>query len=296
MSGDIAFRAKQLAARFVKPGVRLLDVARVIEEYIIEQGGYPAFPVNISINSVAAHRTPLIDDEEVIPEDSLVKVDIGVHYEGFIADTAVTLVLSDKYEELAEAVREALHKALKIVKPGVRFSDVGRVIESLIRKRGFRVIKNLSGHSLDRYLIHAGEVIPNFKDPLSLGRFRAWRAYAIEPFGTNGRGYVVELRDRVQIYALRRGRGAPLSGVEERILNHVKDRFRTLPFCERWLASVVRDKAALRSALNTLSSKGFLMRYPVLIEAGRGYVAQFEETVFITNSGAIVTTNPELRP
>jgi len=134
----------------VKPGVKLEEVAEKVESYIRELGGQPAFPLNISINEVAAHRTPMIGDDEVIPEESVVKVDIGVHFNGYIADTAVTLVFNDKYNKLAEAAADALEKALLAVGPGVRFSKVGAVIETTIKKHGYKAIKNLSGHSLDR--------------------------------------------------------------------------------------------------------------------------------------------------
>ena len=278
----------------MKPGVKLEEVAEKVESYIRELGGQPAFPLNISINEVAAHRTPIIGDDEVIPEKSVVKVDIGVHFNGYIADTAVTLVFNDKYNKLAEAAADALEKALLAVGPGVRFSEVGAVIETTIKKHGYKAIKNLSGHSLDQYTIHAGDVIPNFKDPLSYGKFKIGRAYAIEPFATNGEGVVTDLK-QAQIFVLRKSRpGFGLTREERELLGVVVDRFKSLPFCERWLTDVINDVGRLRNVIRGLVRKKYLRQYPVLVERKAGLVTQFEETVYISKDGVIVTTNPEL--
>jgi len=291
-AGEIAFEAKKLAEKIVRPGTPILKIAEEIEELIRSRGAAPAFPTNISINHVAAHRTPYVGDTEVVPEGAVVKVDIGVHVDGYIADTAITIVLDDRFESLAEAVRSALLKALKKVRAGARFRDVGFVIEREIKAAGFKPIKNLSGHSLGRYQIHGGEYIPNYRDALAIGRFRSGGAYAIEPFGTNGRGYVVEDRSSIQIFALRSIRGS-VSGFEAEVLDVIRSRFSTLPFCERWLVDL-GDIDAVRGALRGLVAKKILTQYPVLVEAGRGMVAQFEETVYVTSSGVYITTNPEL--
>lgn len=293
-AGEIAYRVKKNARRLVKPGVRIIEIAESIEREIKELGGLPAFPVNISVNEVAAHRTPYIDDAEVIPEASAVKVDIGVHVNGYIADTAVTVVLDDKLIPLAEAAHNALMKALKAVKPGAKFREIGKIIENTARKAGFKVIKNLSGHSLGHYLIHGGEVIPNYNDPFVLGRFRTGKAYAIEPFVTTGKGVVKEAKGKIQIYSLRRVKGKPLSESEHKVLSEIIRRFKTLPFCERWLVDV-GSASNLRASLTSLARKGYLNQYPVLVEAGGGLVTQFEETILITHDGdVIVTTNPEI--
>ncbi len=290
-AGEIAKKVKADVSRWVKPGVRLVELAELIENRIRELGGMPAFPVNISVNEVAAHKTPLIDEELRIPEDSIVKVDIGVHVEGFIADTAVTLSFSDRYEDLIEANKEALSKAISTVSPGRKFSEIGSVVEKVARRSGFKVIKNLSGHSLGRYRIHAGEVIPNHRDPFTLGRFKTGRAYAIEPFLTlsSGRGYVTEVKGNVQIYALRRETAKGLTEEEAQLIEKIVTKFKTLPFCERWLRDV-KPLGRLRKLLNSLVSKGILIAYPVLVEVSKSPVSQFEETVYITEEGEVIVT------
>ena len=295
-AGDIAYRVKKFVKGLVKTGTRLIDIASKVEEYIRSLGGEPAFPLNISINDVAAHRTPLIDDEDTIPNDSVVKIDIGVHINGYIADTAITLVFNDKYREMAEVNREALYRALKSLQPGMRFRDLGGIIESYVRKFGFRIVKNLTGHSLGRYLIHAGDVIPNYRDPLVLGRFRVGNAYAIEPFLTDGRGYVCEVKSKVQIYALkpRHKDIATLTEDELELLEIIESKFKTLPFCERWLVKYV-EVSKLRRLLRLLANKDYLIAYPVLVESGGGFVTQFEETIFVSKDQVFIITNPEIK-
>ena len=288
-AGRIAKSVREEAARRLEPETSVLEFCEWVEHRIVELGGRPAFPCNLSINEVAAHYTPLVGDELVIPEESVVKIDLGVHVDGYIADTAVTVSFSEKWVPLLDAVRDALEKALEVVAPDTKFSEVGRVIESTIKAYGFKPISNLGGHSLARFTIHAGESIPNVYEPFLRGRFGKGKAYAIEPFGTNGAGSVRE-GDTVAIYALvRPSLKRRLKEVQRRVLNAVKERFRTLPFTERWLRDVA-PVDELRSSLRKLARMGFLTQYPVLVEKGGGYVAQFEHTLVITDEGEVIVT------
>jgi methionyl aminopeptidase len=293
-AGWIASRVKERAAKEVRPGVRVLDVVNLLENYIVELGGAPAFPVNISINSEAAHRTAYVGEDSVIPEESVVKVDIGVHVNGFIADTAITLDFSGRMTRLVEAVNDALERALKYVKPGVRVSDVGALIERSIRSRGFKVVKNLSGHSLDRYVVHAGETVPNYRETLNLARFRTSVAYAIEPFASTGRGLVSSER-RVYIYAVRR-LDVEQGEREAQVVRRVYERVKTLPFTERWFPELISELSLqnFRGILSELARRGYLVAYPVLSDIPGSYVAQAEETVLILNdSSTLVITSKE---
>ncbi|ADM27182.1 methionine aminopeptidase, type II [Ignisphaera aggregans DSM 17230] len=290
-AGRIACIVRKEAERIVREGARLIDIANHLEKKIVELGGYPAFPVNISVNEIAAHYTPLPNDSSVIPSNSVVKIDIGVHVDGYIADTAITISLNDRYIHLVEAVKEALEKALKIVGRGVRFSEVGGVIESIIKSYGYKPIVNLSGHSLDRYVVHAGSYIPNFRDRLNRESFKIGRAYAIEPFATDGIGYV-ENTDIVTIYALKYNpkRVNKLSSDVQKFYNAVYSDRRTLPFTIRWYIDLVGEEAKALSYLNTLQREGLLIEYPVLVERGRGIVAQYEHTIVIDDRGEVLIT------
>jgi methionyl aminopeptidase len=292
-AGYIAWRVKQFLYSYVKPGMKLLELANTAENMIRELGGEPAFPINISINSIAAHKTPLLDEvDSAITEDDVVKIDIGVHVDGYIADTAITLCYNDKLNNLVEASKEALEKSLKVINEGVRFSAVGKVVEETAKKYGFKPIRNLGGHSLDRYVIHAGDVIPNYGDVMQLGKFRRGMAYAIEPFISTGNGYVVE-GSEVSIYALSKTKFKGLTTQEVHVVNYILSRFKTLPFCERWFSELRFSLNNLRILLNSLKLKNMLREYPVLIESlPKAYISQFEETVLITSNEVIITTNP----
>jgi len=293
-AGRIAARVRREAVRLVKPGARFVDICVFVEKRIVELGGSPAFPCNISVNEVAAHYTPTIGDESVVPEEAVVKLDLGVHVDGYIADTAITVDVGDKWGRLLEAVEEALRRALRTVKPGARFAETGRVIADTIRSYGYSPVVNLGGHSLGRYRVHAGESIPNMYDPAVPGKYAPGRAYALEPFGTNGDGLVYE-GSLVTIYALvRPSLRRRLDPFTRDILEAIKARFKTLPFTERWLADFARDIDRLRRSLQKLSKMGYLTKYPVLIERRHGVVAQFEHTVVLTPGGeAIITTMNE---
>lgn len=292
-AGYIAWRVKQFLYSYVKPGMKLLELANTAENMIRELGGEPAFPINISINSIAAHKTPLLDEvDSAITEDDVVKIDIGVHVDGYIADTAITLCYNDKLNNLVEASKEALEKSLKVINEGVRFSAVGKVVEETAKKYGFKPIRNLGGHSLDRYVIHAGDVIPNYGDVMQLGKFRRGMAYAIEPFISTGNGYVVE-GSEVSIYALSKTKFKGLTTQEVHVVNYILSRFKTLPFCERWFSELGFSLNNLRIILYSLKLKNMLSEYPVLIESlPKAYISQFEETVLITSKEVIITTNP----
>jgi len=286
-AGEIAKKALRYAERVTKPGVKVLDLAKSIEKYVEDIGGKLAFPVNIGVNTVAAHYTPVYMDDTIIPDNSVVKIDLGVHVDGYIADTALTVCFNPVYEGLLEATRKSLEKALEVIKPGIRASEIGKIIENTIRSHGYKPIKNLSGHGIERYTIHSGVIIPNYNDLLNVHRLYSG-VYAIEPFATNGAGLVKEL-NQVTIYALRStSRELPdeVKSFYEKIYN---DR-RELPFTTRWYIQSNTDVNKVRETIATLKKYKLLVEYPVLVEKENGLVSQFEHTIIVTRKEVIVTT------
>ncbi|MEM0003718.1 MAG: type II methionyl aminopeptidase [Desulfurococcaceae archaeon] len=286
-AGEIAKKALRYAERVTKPGVKVLDLANSIEKYVEDIGGKLAFPVNIGVNTVAAHYTPVYMDDTIIPDNSVVKIDLGVHVDGYIADTALTVCFNPVYEGLLEATRKSLEKALEVIKPGIRASEIGKIIENTIRSHGYKPIKNLSGHGIERYTIHSGVIIPNYNDLLNVHRLYSG-VYAIEPFATNGAGLVKEL-NQVTIYALRStSRELPdeVKSFYEKIYN---DR-RELPFTTRWYIQSNTDVNKVRETIATLKKYKLLVEYPVLVEKENGLVSQFEHTIIVTRKEVIITT------
>lgn len=288
-AGEIASSVRRDVVKKVKPGVKILDLCKYIEREIVMLGGKPAFPANISINEEAAHYTAKLRDSKTVPYPSIVKVDIGVHVDGYIADTAVTLVFSDnsRMYDLAQAAEEALEASLKVLRAGVKLRKIGEVVEKTIKKFGYNPVRNLTGHSLEKYSLHAGISIPNYNSLTTLGRIEAGRVYAIEPFATMGSGYVVEGRETT-IYSVNKPGRAKLE-LEKRIVSYVIEKYRSLPFSERWLEGLVGWKA-LRSALENMVSRGVLRGYPVLIDSDKCLVSQSEHTVVVLDREVIVTT------
>lgn len=287
IAGRMAKRAREYAYKLVKPGIKMLDLATKIENYIREIGGELAFPVNIGINHVAAHYTPVHNDPSIIPEGAVVKVDIGVHVDGYIADTAFTTSFNPAHHKLLEATELALEKALSAVRPGVKAFEVGKIIEDSIKSAGFKPIRNLGGHGIERYSIHSGLVIPNCYDLLCRYRLDSG-VYAIEPFATNGVGLVREA-GIVTIYALR----SSVEGVSplgRTVYDIIYRERRGLPFTPRWYINRVLEAEAFSKALTHLSKAGCLLEYPVLVERSNGVVAQFEHTIVVMRSEVIITT------
>ncbi len=279
-AGKILAEVRAAAVSRVKEGALVLEVAEFVEAMTREKGGEPAFPCNISRNEEAAHATPGIDDETVFGRD-IVKLDIGVHVDGYIADSAVTVDLSGEQGDLVEAAEAALAAAIGTVHDGVSTGEIGEVIEKTIRECGYRPVVNLSGHGLARYDAHVRPTIPNtgFEHGAVL---KEHEIVAIEPFATDGVGKVTE-GGLLEIYGLIRAR--PVRVREAKQLLKALELYHGLPFAKRWL-----PRERLDLALRTLSTAGALREYPVLREEGGGMVSQAEHTLIVTKDGCEVTT------
>ncbi len=284
-AGAIAAHVRKEGADMIKPDALLLDVAEFIESEIVRRGGKPAFPVNIAIDNIAAHYTPHSQDPLRFNEGELVKLDLGVHVDGYIADTALTVeVSSDRWRPLMDATKESLDVALDSITAGTLVRDVGSMIERVIRSRGFEPVSNLTGHSLEQFNLHAGLSIPNIDDK-SIADLKPGMAVAIEPFATNGVGRVAG-RKGGNIFKQIRFKETGDSELDG-IVKKIHDEFHFMPFSERWVA---RNSDNSDRILKRLLRKGVVATYPILSEVRGGIVAQFEHTIIITNERCIVTT------
>lgn len=287
-AGVIASEVMESGIRKIDSGVKLLDVAELIEGLTVEKGAKPAFPVNISINERAAHYTPIADDESIFKKGDIVKLDVGVHVDGYIADLARSVVVGGGSNDLIKASEKALDAAIEMIKPGVNTSNVGAKIEETIKNAGFLPISNLTGHKLKQNSLHGGFVIPNIKtthgDIINDGD-----VLAIEPFATDGAGRVIDENDAIIFKYLG---DRPLRMKEARIiLNYVKSNYGGLPFAERWISGLV-PKFKLNSALRQLAYSKALYAYHILREKDRGIVSQAEDTIIVTSKGCEITTRP----
>ncbi len=266
----------------------IIDVCEKAENLIRAKGGKPAFPCNVSINEVAAHYTSPPKDSKTIPEKSIVKVDIGVHVDGYVTDTAVTVCFNPEYASLVETAERALKTAVDRILPEMSTSKLGSIIEKTIKDRGFKPVSNLTGHQVGRYLVHTGTSLPNvshlFSSKINLGE-----VYAIEPFVTlpNAVGKV-EDGEEVTIFRFLKSRSLKKPHAKQ-LLKYIEESFRTLPIAERWLQGVVPEEHYREAFRELLKSKA-LMEYPIFVEASRKIVAQAEHTVLIVRDGCVVLT------
>jgi methionyl aminopeptidase len=281
-AGKIAAECLGLGKKLIKVDNSLLNVVEAIEKKIYDSGAKTAFPVNISINEIAAHDTPRVDDERVFKEGDLVKLDVGVCFNGAIGDAAVSIDLGNN-KKLIQASEEALNEAIKVIKAGIKLNEVGKAIETKIKSFGFNPIKNLSGHGLGRYKVHTGFNIPNY-DNKDLMEIEEGMYIAIEPFATKGGGRVEE------------GKGSGIYRIEmvkptrnifaRNLLKFLNEEYKTLPFTKRWL----KDRKGVDFALNNLEKEGILYQYPLLIESSKGIVSQSEHSLLVKKDGSKILT------
>ncbi len=280
-AGRIAAEVLQYGKTLIKKGVLLKEVADKIESKIREKGAIPAFPVNISVNELAAHYTPEPNDKSVFGDD-LVKLDVGVCYNGAIGDTATTVDLSGRHAEMIKAVEEALENAIKIIKPGLQLKKIGKVIEDTIKKHGFVPVSNLSGHGLGEYSIHTKFSIPNVDNGderiLEKGDY-----IAIEPFATTGDGKVIE-GSRAEIFSLSNPK--PVRNDTARAILKQMQPYKTLPVATRYFNF---PKFKIDLALREMDHLGVVQLYPILIERAKKPVAQAEHSVYVDDEPVVLT-------
>jgi methionyl aminopeptidase len=275
----IASEARELGASLAVPGASRREIADRIEARIRDLGASPAFPANLSRNVEAAHYTPSPDDDATLSEGDLVKVDVGAQIDGAISDTAKTVEVGGgrRHDRLIQASRDALAAGIAQVRPGGAINDLSVAIERAIRSLGYKPIENLMGHSIERYLLHAGVSIPNVSG-VSDGHLEEGQIIAIEPFATNGAGRI----ENGPFGNIVRFRADP--GSDDPELAKLYDRARTLPFTARYLDDAGRRLLARH--------RRRLQTYPVFVEAGGGLVSQAEHTVLVTATGSEVLTAP----
>jgi len=284
-AGKIVAEAREYGKSLIKEGKKYIDVADAVEKKIFELGARPAFPCNISVNDIAAHHVPAFGETAAFKSGDLVKLDVGAHIDGHVVDTAITISIGDNAENknLIKAAASALDAAIELAKPGVSVSKIGKVVGETIESLGLRPIRNLSGHLVELYNLHAGISIPNF-DNKSAVKLEDGMVIAIEPFASTGNGYVVEGSER-EIFMLEKI-GNIRTGRE--ILEHIATEFNTLPFAKRWL---VKEFGALKVnlALKEMLAKGILRDYPVLDEKKGSKVAQAEHTILVAEKPLVLT-------
>jgi methionyl aminopeptidase len=287
-AGKIARDIRLEIKKTLKEGTPIIDVCEKVEGITRQKGAKPAFPCNVSINDVAAHYTSPIGDEQEIPEKAVVKVDIGVHVDGYIADTATTVCFDPEYDDMVDTAEQALAHAVEILRPGLSVARFGSEIQKTIKTRGYKPISNLTGHLIRRYIIHAGKSLPNAFN-LSLSKIKEGEVYGVEPFVTvsDASARVENIKQKcIFRYQKNKSLKNPLA---KKMLGYIKKNFLTLPFTERWLTKFSSSNNYRIAFAELLKSKA-VIGYPVFVEASKKTVAQAEYTILIEKDGCTVLT------
>jgi methionyl aminopeptidase len=285
-AGKIAQEVKKFITPKIKIGVEALEIINLTEAKIEELGGFCAFPVNFCINHTAAHYTsPLKEDGLIINEGDLVKIDLGVHIEGYIVDTAFTVKFNEDeaLDNIIQATEVALDAAKMMAKPKVNTRDIGKKIEDIVRGFNYNPIKELGGHQIERWTVHGKKQVPEMGsqggDIMEEGE-----VFSIEIFASTGEGSIHNT-PASHIYELNpyAGRVPLRRKTSKQLLGFINKNYKTLPFAERWLAKEFRMGVAF--GLQELVQQGKLQAHFVLAEKRGEYVSQSEETILITDDG-----------
>ncbi|MHB1493232.1 MAG: type II methionyl aminopeptidase [Thermoplasmataceae archaeon] len=278
-AGKLGKAALEFALTMIEPGALLLDVAEKTENFIRQEGAQPSFPLNLSINNEAAHYTPTPMDKKKFKTGDLVKVDIGAQVDGFISDNAATIEVGGKgeYSTLIDSSREALEAALRVLRPNVPINRIGKAIGDRISTFGFKPVRNLGGHGINRFDLHSRIFIPNYDDGNG-ATITPGSLIAIEPFASTGIG-MIHNGPGGNIYIM--------SGTKQDKRDPVFNAFNLLPFAERWVAGLIPDHG---DYMKNMMSKKQISQFPVLKEHNGAMISQAEHTILVLSDEIIVTT------
>ncbi|OED29823.1 M24 family metallopeptidase [Methanosphaera sp. WGK6] len=318
-AGKIASKVRNEAAKKATAGMKVVDLVDWIESEIKSTGAGLSFPCNISINQIAAHYTAVPNDDTLLCNGDIVKIDLGAEVDGYISDTAVTVIIegdnADPYDEdgkplnmpgrlddgnpvvtddeleerynILDASATALENVISIVKDGVTLNDIGKEVETTMQDMGYNPITNLAGHSLEQYNLHAGLSIPNYPDG-NTTQLKEGDHVAIEPFATNGAGIVSDLPQyAIYSYIKSKPQRQPLSN---QLLKNIRNNYSQFNFAGRHLLNDKFDERKLNRALRPLISSGCVYPFAVLKDKNDGMVAQTEHTIIVEKEGCEVTT------
>ena len=287
-SGRITRDVKAWVKGYLRPGLRYADLSKAVEDEIRARGGAPAFPCGVGVDSVTAHFAPQESDRSLFTEKDLIKVDFGTHVDGYVTDTAVTVTFNSEYGLMLEATERALATAIEVAKKDGRVGEIGSAVFKEASRFGFKTIENLTGHTVDRYMVHAGKSIPNVYIR-SLQTLAKGDVFAIEPFLTpaSAAGYVVDGQSVTifSVVARKRTGDAELDAFVEAVWAERK----TLPFTPRWYTGN-RSPQEVDEILRKLVAKRVVKAYPTLVEASGSPVAQVEHTMALDAGGLVVLT------
>ncbi|KAF7101321.1 hypothetical protein CFC21_102689 [Triticum aestivum] len=331
-AAEVHRQVRKYMRSIIKPGMLMMELCETLENMVrklIKENGLQAgiaFPTGCSLNWVAAHWTPNSGDKTVLQYDDVMKLDFGTHIDGHIVDCAFTVAFNPMFDPLLQATRDATNTGIKEAGIDARLCDVGAAIQEVmesyeveINGKVFQVksVRNLNGHSIGPYQIHAGKSVPIVKGgeqtKMEEGEF-----YAIETFGSTvlqfistilfaGKGFVREDLECSHYMKNFDVGHVPLRVAKaKQLLGTINNNFGTLAFCRRYLDRIGETKylMALKNLCDVgivqvceigyhhfnanvyqdMVTHGFLtclQPYPPLCDVRGSYVSQFEHTILL---------------
>jgi methionyl aminopeptidase len=289
-AGQLNLKTQKFAKKTIKVGSDLSRIGVEIDKFILDNDAFPAWPVNLSVNNEAAHNTYDLENPIILKEDDVLKVDVGVSIDGYIADSAQTIIFNKKHETLKQTSLDALLAAKKYLSENynsAKISDLGEIIENEIKKNGFKPISNLTGHAIDKYNPHASPAIYNTKNDVEIYLKDISLPFAIEPFVSTGEGFVNEA-EKILIFQHLEDR--PIRNKDAKnILEEIK-KYNGMPFSEYWVGKSL-STFQRRYALRELLKHEIITAYPVLIDRKDSFVSQAETTFLIDKEGLLDLVN-----
>ncbi|CAN6808222.1 unnamed protein product [Brassica oleracea] len=293
-AAEVHRQVRKYMRSIMKPGMLMIDICETLENTVrklISENGLQAgiaFPTGCSLNNVAAHWTPNSGDKTVLQYDDVMKLDFGTHIDGYIVDSAFTVAFNPMYDPLLAASREATYTGIKEAGVDVRLCDVGAAIQEVMESYEVEIngkvyqvksLRNLNGHSIGRYQIHADKYVPNVKGGEQT-KMEEGELYAIETFGSTGKGYV---RDDLECSHYMKNFDVghvPLRLPRaKQLLATINKNFSTLAFCRRYLDRLGETKYLM--ALKNLCDSGIIEPCPPLCDVKGSYISQFEHTILL---------------
>jgi len=305
-AGQIHKEVRRFLQPYLRPGVKLTDIASIIElkteeltNQMANSEGKPinkgiGFPVGLAINDCAAHFHPEPGSTQTLRKSDIVKIDFGVEVNQWIIDSAFTVYFDSKFDVLAEAVRDATFTGIKNIGIDVSITEWGAQIQEVMesyeikldgKTHQIRAINNLGGHNIVQGIIHGGMFLPSVDMRgyyPSTYRFSEG-VYAVETFGSTGVNYVSEkpgstlYRLNPENYKQNTIKGLPTESKD--LVQQIYTKFKTLPFTDRYVE--LFNINGYKSQLEKLSGNKILHSYPPVCVNSGAYTAQYEHTVYI---------------
>ncbi|KAF8113880.1 hypothetical protein N665_0045s0118 [Sinapis alba] len=293
-AAEVHRQVRKYMRSIMKPGMLMIDICETLEDTVrklISENGLQAgiaFPTGCSLNNVAAHWTPNSGDKTVLQYDDVMKLDFGTHIDGYIVDSAFTVAFNPMFDPLLAASREATYTGIKEAGVDVRLCDVGSAIQEVMESYEVEIngkvyqvksIRNLNGHSIGRYQIHAEKSVPNVKGGEQT-KMEEGELYAIETFGSTGKGYVrddLECSHYMKNYDV--GHVPLRLPRAKQLLATINKNFSTLAFCRRYLDRLGETKYLM--ALKNLCDSGIIEPCPPACDVKGSYISQFEHTILL---------------